>query len=151
MTAAVVLWTNEVFHPRANLYREGYRHCMVFIHSSDGWYGREYRPGAGEIIYPRVAEPDQDLLAMFAGNSPMLDRDLSRRRANVIETVINTRYQWRWVVYRKRCVYHVKHVLGIKARKVRRPYHLWEHLQPEPAKKKTSVVQAVASPFVPAK
>lgn len=151
-TPAIVMWTNEVFHPRANVYREGYRHCMAFVWSADGWYGREFRPGAGETIYPRVAEADDDLLTMLGGNSPRLDQDLSRRRANVLPATIQPLHQFRWCWYRKRCVFHVMHHLGIKSRSIRRPFHLFEYLSPaEETPKKTSKVALVASPFVPVK
>lgn len=152
MTTAVVMFTNEAFHPRANLYREGYRHCLVFVHSADGWYGREFRPGAGEEIYPRVAEPDQDLLLMFQGNSPMLDSKLARRRSNVVQTEIIRRDQWRYAWYRKRSVYFVKWVIGVQARQIRRPYQLFQMLSPvEETPKKVRPVVATAQLIIPAK
>lgn len=149
---AIVMCTNEAFHPRANAYREGFRHVMLFVWSADGWYGREFRPGAGEIIYPRVAEADDDLLTMLGGNDPRLDQALARRRANVVATEIRYLYQWRWTWYRKLPTAYVKHHLGLKAPAVRRPYHLFKHLEPaEETPKKTSKIVAVTSSFTPVK
>lgn len=154
--SAIIMWTNDVYHPRAYTYREGFRHCLLFIHTKDGWYGREFRPGQGEIIYPRVAEADDDLLAKLGGNHEPaavdLDPDLAKRRANVLPAEIKTNYQWRWAWYRKRSVFHVMHHLGIKPRAVRKPYDLFKFLSPvEESPKRTRKVAIVVSPFVPAK
>ena len=152
MTRAILMCTNEVFHPRAHAYREGFRHCMLFVWTADGWFGREYRPGAGEIIYPRVAEADDDLLAMLGGNDPRIDKDISRRRAHVVETVIKYRYQWRWAWYRKLPTPYCKHHLGIRNAAVKRPRHLFELLSPaEKDPKKAKPVVAVAQNFIPVK
>jgi len=151
-TPALVMCTNEAFHPRANAYREGFRHVMLFVWTADGWYGREFRPGAGEIIYPRVAEADDDLLTMLGGNDPRLDQELARRRANIVATEIRYRYQWRWTWYRKLPVYFVKHHLGLKAPAVKRPYHLFKMLEPtEETPKKARPVVATAQLIMPVK
>jgi len=151
-TPAIVMCTNEVFHPRANAYREGFRHVMLFVWTADGWFGREFRPGAGEIIYPRVAEADDDLLTMLSGNDPRLEPKLARRRANVVATETHYRYQWRWSWYRKLPTPYAKHYLGLKAPAVKRPYHLFKHLEPtEETPKKARPVVAVTSLVIPAK
>lgn len=153
---AVVMWTNDCFHPRAYTYREGFRHCMVFVWTKDGWYGREFRPGQGEIIYPNVADPESNLMTMLGGNhepsSVELDPEIAKRRANVLPTEVKLLHQWRYSWYRKRAVYHVKWVLGIKAPQITRPFHLHQMLSPtEKTPKKARPVAAVASLIIPAK
>lgn len=152
MPKAVVLFSNECFHPRAYTYREGYRHVMLFVWTVDGWYAREYRPGAGEMIYPRVAEADDDLLTMLSSSDPRLDRDISKRRSHVVETEIRPLYQWRWAWYRKLPTLYVKHHLGIRNSTIKRPYHLFKYLSPtEQDPKKLKPVAAIGQHLAPVK
>lgn len=154
VSPAVVMWTNDVFHPRAWTYREGFRHCMVYIWSKDGWYGREFRPGQGEIIYPRVAEPDANLLLMLGGNHEPaavdLDPDIAKRRANVLPAEVRVRHQRFFVWYRKKPVYHVKHYLGLRLPHIKKPEHLFNHLSPtEKSPKKPHPVTDITQAFIP--
>lgn len=153
---AVVMWTNDCFHPRAHTYREGFRHCMVFIWTKDGWYGREFKPGQGEIIYPRVADAEVNLMMMLGGNhepsSVDIDPEIAKRRANVLPTEVTPRYQWRYCWYRKRSVHHVKWVLGLNAPHIRRPYQLYKMLSPaEKTPKKAHPIAAATSLLMPVK
>lgn len=157
ISPALVMWTNEIYHHRARVYREGFRHCALFIWSKDGWYGREYIPGRGEVIHPRVADADDNLLVMLGGNhepsSTELDKELVKRRTNVLPTEMrHPRYQPFITWYRKRAVCHVMHYLGIKPRSVQTPYDLFNFLSPvEKSPKKSSKIVAVTSLFVPTK
>ena len=150
MIKAVVVWTNEILHPCAVTYREGFRHCFLIMPSARGWYAREYQPSSPEIIDPGIAGPDDDLFEMLQRNSPRLPRDLIKRKTYAELAVVRYCYQWRWARYRKLPVYHTKHYLGLKAPAIRRPHHLFKLLSPtEQSPRRMKSVEITASLVVP--
>lgn len=148
-TPGIVMWTNEVFHPRARFFKEGFRHCMLFVYTAEGWYGREWRTGHGEVISPRVAEADDDLLWMLQGHNPRLAREFEKRCTKVVQVEIKHLDQWRWVHHRKRAVFYVKHHIGLRAPHIVKPYGLFLHLSPDEKSPKPFKWWNIVTPFTP--